>query len=71
MKALTKITTAMTALVLTAAPAFAATTAQQDSGLITWLFIGFCGIIVVAQLVPAIIMGIGMVKGIVGHAENH
>jgi FtsH-binding integral membrane protein len=72
MKALTKTTTAITALVLTAAPAFAATTAQQDSGLLTWLFIGFAGLIVVGQLVPAIVMGFGMVKGIVsGHAENH
>jgi len=71
MKALTKITTTMTALVLTAAPAFAAGTTQQDSGLLAWLFIGFCGLIVVGQLVPAIVMGIGMVKGVVGHAENH
>jgi hypothetical protein len=72
MKALTKLTTAVTLVALSAAPVFAAQQAQQSSGLLAWLFIGFCGLIVVGQLVPAIVMGIGMVKGVVsGHAENH
>jgi hypothetical protein len=72
MKAFTKLTTAVTLVALSAAPVFAAQQAQQSSGLLAWLFIGFCGLIVVGQLVPAIVMGIGMVKGVIsGHAENH
>jgi len=72
MKAFTKLTTAVTLVALSAAPAFAAQQAQQSSGLLAWLFIGFCGLILVGQLVPAIVMGIGMVKGVVsGHADNH
>jgi len=72
MKAFTKLTTAVTLVALSAAPVFAAQQAQQSSGLLAWLFIGFCGLIVVGQLVPAIVMGIGMVKGVVsGHADNH
>ena len=72
MKALTKLTTALTAVALSAAPAFAAEQAQQSSGLLAWLFIGFCGLIVASQLIPAIVMGIGMVKGVMGgHAEHH
>lgn len=70
MKSLTKITTSLLILALTAAPAFAGQQAQS-SGLITWLFLGFCGLIIVAQLVPAFIMGFGMIKGVFGHAENH
>ncbi|MDY0190163.1 MAG: hypothetical protein RBR22_05465 [Desulfuromonas sp.] len=72
MKALTKLTTAVTLVALSAAPVFAAQQAQQSSGLLAWLFIGFCGLVVVGQLVPAIITGIGMVKGVVSSpAENH
>jgi hypothetical protein len=72
MKAFTKITTAATLIALSAAPVFAAEQVQESSGLLAWLFIGFCGLIVVGQLVPAIVMGIGMVKGVIsGHAENH
>jgi len=72
MKAFTKLTTAVTLVALSAAPVFAAQQAQQSSGLLAWLFISFCGLIVVGQLVPAIVMGIGMVKGVVsGHADNH
>ena len=71
MKALTTITTTLATLAITAVPAFAAAQPTQDSGLLVWLFIGFCALIVVGQLVPAVVMGIGMVKGVLGHAENN
>lgn len=70
MKSLTKITTSVLILALTVAPAFAGQQGES-SGLITWLFLGFCGLIVVGQLIPAFIMGFGMIKGVLGHAENH
>ncbi|MDY0190820.1 MAG: hypothetical protein RBR22_08810 [Desulfuromonas sp.] len=72
MKALTKLTTAVTLVALSAAPVFAAQQAQQSSGLLAWLFIGFCALIVIGQLVPAVITGIGMVKGVIsGQAHHH
>jgi len=72
MKAFTKLSSALILLALSVAPVFAAEQAQESSGLLAWLFIGFCGLIVVGQLIPAIVMGIGMVKGVIsGHAENH
>ena len=70
MKSLTKVTTNLLVLALTAAPAFAGQQGE-NSGVITWLFLGFCGLIVVGQLIPAFILGFGMLKGIFGHAENH
>ena len=47
-----------------AATALAATGARQDtSGLFVWAFLGFCALIVAAQVVPAILMAIGAAKG--------
>ena len=34
----------------------------DNSSLFVWIFFGFCGLIVVAQLFPAIIMLMGMLK---------
>jgi hypothetical protein len=54
------------ALLVTATPmtAFAATGARADgSGLVVWLFLGFCALIVLLQLAPAIAMIVGLAKG--------
>lgn len=50
-------------LVGTASTAFAATGTREDSsGLFVWIFLGFCALIVIAQLVPAIMVLLGFAK---------
>lgn len=64
---------------LAPATAFAATGAREDnSGLFVWIFLGFCALIVVAQVIPAILLMFGMAKGVkeavhgeVHHAKNN
>ncbi len=71
MKSLTKI--ALTALITfsTVIPAMAASGARADhSGILVWAFLGFCALIVVAQLVPATLMLLGIVKGVAGSKEE-
>ena len=48
----------------TSAPAFAAPTYTDHSGLLVWTFLGFCAVVVVAQVMPAIMMMVGMAKGL-------
>jgi hypothetical protein len=58
------IATAVAATMATAAPAFAAPAYSDNSGLLVWSFLGFCALIVVAQVMPAVMMMVGMVKGL-------
>ena len=52
------------------ATAFAATnTAAGNDGIFVWVFLGFFAMIVVGQLVPAIMLIVGMVKGITAKTE--
>lgn len=45
--------------------AFAASGVREDnSGIFVWVFLGFCALIVVAQIIPAILLMFGMAKGI-------
>ena len=46
-------------------PALAASTAGRvdHSGLLVWVFLGFCALVVVAQVIPSILMMLGVVKG--------
>lgn len=44
--------------------AHAAVHRDDFSGVFVWVFLGFCAIIVVAQLVPAILMLCGLAKGV-------
>lgn len=47
------------------AAAMAATTGNVDnSGIFVWIFLGFCALIVVAQVVPALLLMFGLVKGV-------
>ncbi len=45
--------------------AYAATGGREDnSGIFVWVFLGFCALIVVAQLIPALLLMFGLVKGV-------
>jgi len=47
------------------ATAFAAGAPRvDDSGLFVWIFLGFCALIVIAQVMPALLLMFGMVKGV-------
>lgn len=60
---------AVLAATLPAAPALAADAARVDhSGILVWAFLGLCALIVVAQVVPAAVMLVEMVKGLVTKA---
>ncbi len=51
--------------------AFAASGLSEDnSGIFVWVFLGFCALIVVAQIVPAILLMTGMVKGLVSVVKD-
>ena len=58
----------ITTIVGTLAPAsaFAATSnlSVDNSGMFVWVFLGFCALIVVAQIVPAVLLLTGIVKGV-------
>lgn len=59
-------------LIGTIAPATAfaaANAAAGNDGIFIWIFLGFFALIVVGQLVPAIMLIIGMVKGITTKAD--
>ncbi len=46
-------------------PAFAVdTTTTYNSGILVLLFVGFCALLIVAQLVPAVLMLLGMTKAV-------
>ena len=50
-------------LSLFAVPAFAVDTTQTyNSGILVLLFVGFCALLIVAQLVPAVLTLFGMTK---------
>lgn len=55
---------------LFASPALAAGPRQDSSGLVVWIFLGFCALIVVAQLVPAMLMALGLIKGFAERGGN-
>ena len=60
-------------------PAFAASSTRvYSSGVLVLVFLGFCALVVVAQLIPAITTMVGMLKGYVenrnretAEANNH
>ncbi|MCG6536611.1 MAG: hypothetical protein L7F78_18355 [Syntrophales bacterium LBB04] len=53
-------------LIVNAAPLFAATDVREadNSDLFVWIFLAFCGLIVVAQLIPAIMILLGVAKSV-------
>lgn len=60
-----KLVTALGSLALLAStdPTFAAGGRSDHSGIVIWIFLGFCGLIVAAQLIPALLVMLGLVKG--------
>jgi hypothetical protein len=50
---------------LTTVPAYAGARADH-SGLLVWSFLGLCAMIVAAQVVPAGLLLVGMIRGLVG-----
>ena len=63
----------ITTIIGTIAPAtaFAANGLSEDnSGIFVWVFLGFCALIVVAQIIPALLLMTGMVKGLVSVVKD-
>lgn len=55
----------ITALLVNGAPLWAADAAREDnSSVFVWIFLAFCALIVVAQLIPAALMMLGFAKGV-------
>jgi uncharacterized membrane protein len=66
MKKLRNAIMAMAGTLLMASPAFAVdTTKTYSSGLLVGIFLGFCALIVVVQLMPTIMLLVGFFKGLI------
>jgi len=64
---------ALATIIGTIAPAtaFAASTPRvDDSGLFSWIFLGFCALIIIAQAMPAVLLMFGMAKGMTGIVKD-
>lgn len=64
---------ALATLLGTMAPAtaFAASNFQEDnSGIFVWVFLGFCALIVVVQVIPALLLFFGLAKGLAAKAPQ-
>ena len=56
--------------IIAPATAFAASGAgEEGSGIFVWIFLGFFAVIVVGQLIPAVMLMTGMVKGLMAKRE--
>ena len=49
---------------------FASGSRVDDSGLFVWAFLGFCSLIVIAQVLPAVLLLTGMLKGLASVARE-
>ncbi len=68
MKSITRITKICLGIAVfwgNVVPLWAADAAREDnSNLFVWIFLAFCAVIVVAQLIPAVLMMLGFAKGV-------
>jgi hypothetical protein len=64
MKTRARLLNVMAMLLGPTATAFAAGAREDNSGIFVWIFLGFCALIVVAQLLPALFMMLGFAKGL-------
>jgi len=55
--------TIITFLLMTV-PAWASTARVDNSGFLVWSFLGFCAMIIVAQVIPAVMVTLGIVKAV-------
>lgn len=69
-----KTTTVMSSIIVaivSANNAFAASSLSEDnSGLFVWFFLGFCALIVVAQVMPAVLLMTGIIKGVTSRVSE-
>jgi hypothetical protein len=71
MKTMRVFCNALSVLLATVPCAFAATTTKvYSSGVLILAFLGMCALVVVIQLIPAIVVLFGMVKGLVKKGED-
>lgn len=72
MKKLRNALMASSVMMLIANPALAVDTARTyNSGILVGLFLAFCALVVVMQLMPTIMLLIGFVKGLVKEKQAH
>jgi len=65
MKSSAPVVNALVLLLGSVSSAFAASGAREDnSGIFVWIFLGFCVLIVALQLMPAVMLMLGMAKGL-------
>ena len=66
MKRIKKYSFIVVAFCMNAAPLWAAdaTVREDNSDLFVWIFLAFCALIIVAQLIPAAMMLLGFSKGV-------
>ena len=56
--------------IIAPATAFAASgSTAEGNGIFVWIFLGFFAVIVVGQLIPAVMLVTGLVKGLVSKSE--
>jgi hypothetical protein len=66
MKTYRSLLMGMSMLVLMAGPAFAVDTSKTySSGILVGCFLAFCGLIVVVQLMPTIMLLVGFIRGLI------
>ncbi len=71
MKSYRRLLTGVAAVLLTADPVLAVdTTKTYSSGLLVGLFLAFCALIVVVQLMPTIMLLVGFIKGLIKGTEK-
>ncbi len=64
-KTLTALISAPILSLVTSTAAHAASSQKiYTSGILVLIFLGFCALVVIAQLIPAIITLVGMIKGV-------
>lgn len=42
----------------------------DNSGFFVWVFIGFCALIIISQIIPALLMAMGIIKGVKAKNEK-
>ena len=71
MKSLSKMIMGMVMMLATAAPALAVDTSQTySSGILVGVFVAFCALIIVFQLMPTIMLLVGFIKGLFKSSEK-
>ncbi len=71
MKTVRTMSMTMALSMVSTVPAFAVdTTKTYSSGLLIGLFLAFCALIVVVQLMPSLMLLLGFLKGLVNRTET-